>query len=58
MSHQLTGTLSATSINNSEVIGSSDGNNKKSAKSVFTKPVHGAEKPSFLTLDARQVLLN
>ena len=52
---QLAGALSATSIDNSNIIDNSIKNNKKSAKSNFTKPVHRAEEPSFLTSDARQV---
>ena len=46
--------LPATSVNNSEVIGSSSGNDRKSAKSDFTKPVRRVGEPSFLTLDAKQ----
>ena len=46
--------LPATAVDNSEVIGSSDANERKSAKSDFIKPMHRAEEPSFLTPDARQ----
>ena len=53
-SPQSAGTLPATAVDNSEVIGSSGGNEGKSAKSDFIKPVRRAEKPSFLTLDARR----
>ena len=52
-SFQLDGTLPATSVDDSKVVGSSDGNEGKSAKSDFTKPVCRAEKPSFLTPGAR-----
>ena len=53
-SPQLASTLLAIGIDNSEVVSSSDRNNKKSAKSDFTKPMHKAEEPSFLTSDTRQ----
>ena len=46
--------LPATAINNSEVIDSSSRNNRKLAKLDFIKPVRRAEKPSFLTFDARR----
>ena len=46
--------LPATAVDDSEVVGSSGGNEGKSAKSDFTKPVRGAEEPSFLTPDARR----
>ena len=51
---QQAGVLPATGVDNREVIGSSSGNNKKLAKSDFSKPVRRAEEPSFLTPDARQ----
>ena len=54
ISFQPGGALPATNVDNSEVIGSSSGNNRKLAKSNFLKPVRKAEEPSFLTLDARQ----
>ena len=53
-SFQLADALPATGIDNSEVVGSSSGNEGKSAKSDFTKPVRRAEEPSFLTPDARR----
>ena len=53
-SPQPAGTLPATAVNDSKVVGSSDRNERKSAKSDFTKPVRGAEEPSFLTPDARR----
>ena len=52
-SPQLASALPATAVDDSEVIGSSDENEGKLAKSDFTKPVRRAEKPSFLTCDAR-----
>ena len=54
MSLQLAGTVPATGVDNSEVIGSSSRNDEKSAKSGFIKPVQGAEEPSFLTSDTGQ----
>ena len=45
------GVLPATSVGNSEIVGRND---EKSAKSDFIKPVHGVEKPSFLTFNARR----
>ena len=51
---QPSGALSATSINNSKVVGNSGENDRKSAKSDFTKPVRRAEEPGSLTSDARQ----
>ena len=48
------GTLPATGICNSKVIGSSHENDEKLVKSDFTKSVCGVEEPSFLTLKARQ----
>ena len=53
-SPQPAGALPATAVDDSEVIGSSGGNEGKSAKSDFTKPVRGAEEPSFLTPNARR----
>ena len=53
-SPQPAGALPATAVDDSEVVGSSGGNERKSAKSDFTKPVRGAEEPSFLTPDARR----
>ena len=53
-SPQSAGALLATAVDNSEVVGSSGRNEKKSAKSDFTKPMRRAKEPSFLTLDARQ----
>ena len=53
-SPQLAGALLATAVDDSKVVGSSGGNEEKSAKSDFTRLVHGAEEPSFLTLDARR----
>ena len=54
ISPQLTGALPATGVDNSEIVGSSGGNEGKSAKSDFTKPMRGAEEPSFLTPTTRQ----
>ena len=56
-SPQPTGALPATTVDNSEVIRSNGKNEEKSAKSDFTKPVHGAEEPSFLTPDARRAFI-
>ena len=53
-SPQPAGALPPTAIDDSEVVGTSGGNERKSAKSDFTKPVRGAEEPSFLTPDARR----
>ena len=47
-------TLLATTIDDSEIIGSSGRNKGKSAKSDFRKLVRRVEKPSFLTPDARR----
>ena len=47
-------TLPVTGIDNSKVVGNSGGNDKKSAKFDFTKPVHRAEEPSFLTPNTKQ----
>ena len=49
-----TDTLSATAIDDSKVDESSGGNEGKLAKSDFTKPVRGAEEPSFLTPKTRE----
>ena len=46
--------LPATAVDNNKVVGSSGGDKRKLAKSNFTKPVRGAEEPSFLTPNARQ----
>ena len=43
MSSVLTDALPATGVDNSEVVGSNDRNNRKSAKSDFTKLVRRAE---------------
>ena len=53
-SPQPAGALLATAVDNSEVVGTSSGNEGKSAKSDFTKLVRGAEEPSFPTFNARQ----
>ena len=53
-SPQPAGALLATVVDDSEVVGSSGGNEGKLAKSDFTKPVRRVEEPSFLTPDARQ----
>ena len=53
-SPQPAGTLPATAVDNSKFVETSGGNERKSAKSDFTKPVRKAEEPSFLTPDARQ----
>ena len=50
-SFQPASTLPDIGINNYDVVGSSNGNDGKSAKFDITKPVHGVEKPSFLTSD-------
>ena len=54
MSLQPVDALLATTVDNSKVIRSSGGSEEKSVKSDFTKPMRRAEKPSFLTSDARQ----
>ena len=46
--------LPAIAVDDSEVVGSSNGNEKKLAKSDFTKPMRKAEKLSFLILNARR----
>ena len=53
MSLQSAGTLPVTVVDDSEIVRSSGRNKRKSAKSNFTKPMRGAEEPSFLTLNAR-----
>ena len=53
-SPQPAGALPGTGVDNSKVVKSSGRNDGKSAKSDFTNPVCGAEKPSFLTSNARQ----
>ena len=53
-SFQPASALLATSVDDSKVVGSSSKNKGKLDKSDFTKPVRGAEEPSFLTPDARQ----
>ena len=53
-SPQPAGALLVTAVDNSKVVRSSSGNEGKSAKSDFTKPVRGVEEPSFLTPDARR----
>ena len=50
----LVSAILANGIDNSKVVGSSGGNDKKSAKSDFTKPVRRAEESSFLTPNTRQ----
>ena len=50
---QLAGTLPATGVKNSKVVGCNGRNDRKSAKSDFTKPMHRVEKPSFLTPNAK-----
>ena len=46
--------LTSTSIDDSKVVSSSGKNNRKSAKSDFTKPVRRIEKPSFQTSNTKQ----
>ena len=53
-SSNLASTLLVIIVDNSKAIGTSSGNDIKSAKSDFIKPMYGAEKPSFPTPDARQ----
>ena len=52
-SPQLAGTLPAIGVDDRKIVGSSSGNDGKSAKSDFTKRVREAEEPSFLTPNAR-----
>ena len=54
MSSQPACTLPAIDIDNSKVVGSSGKNDKKLAKSDFSKLMHRAEEPSFLTSEARR----
>ena len=49
---QPAGTLLATAVNDSKVVGRSGGNEEKSAKSDFIKPVRRVEESIFLTPDA------
>ena len=56
MSSQPIVTLAVIGIDNSNVIGSSSGNDRKLAKSNFTKPIYRTEKPSFLTFNTSQAL--
>ena len=48
------GTLLATSVNDSKVVGRSGRNDRKLAKSDFIKPICKAEESCFLTLDVRR----
>ena len=48
------GALPATEIDNSNFVGSSSKNDRKSAKSNFSKPMHKVKKSSFLTPNTRQ----
>ena len=50
---QPAGALPANYIDNSKVVGNSGRNNIKLTKSDFTKLIHRAEEPSFLTPDSR-----
>ena len=43
-----------TSVDDSKVIGSSERNNKKLAKSGFTRPMHKAEESSFPISEIRR----
>ena len=52
-SPQLADTLLVTDVDDSKVVSSSGRNNKKSAKSDFTKPMYRAKEPSFLIPDTR-----
>ena len=54
-STQLASALLATSVDNSKVVGSSARNDKKSAKSNFTKLVCRVEEFDFLSSDTSQV---
>ena len=56
-SPQLVSTLPDTSIDDSKVVGSSSKNDKKSAKSDFTKPLRRAEEPSFLVSNTKQTFI-
>ena len=53
ISPQPAGAIPATGVDDSEVVGINDGNNKKLAKSDFIKPVRKAEESSFVTFNAR-----
>ena len=53
-SPQPASTLLVTDVNDSKIVESSGGNDGKSAKSDFTKPVHRAEEPSFLIPNTRR----
>ena len=53
MSPKLANTLSVTGVNNNKVVGSSNKNNRKLAKSDFIKPMCRVEESSFLTPNAR-----
>ena len=53
---QSAGTLLATSVDNSKIVGSSGKNDRKSAKSDIIKPMYRAEESSFLTPNARRAL--
>ena len=53
MSPQSSGALLATSVDDSEVVRSSDRNDEKLAESNFIKPVRRAEQPIFLTPNVR-----
>ena len=55
MGLQPAGLLPATGIDDNKIVESDGGNEGKSAKSDFTKPIRRAEEPSFLALDARQI---
>ena len=57
ISPKVAGTPPIISIDNTKVINSSSGNDKKLTKSDFTKPVYKAEKPSFLTPNIRQTFI-
>ena len=54
ISPQTAGALLATSVDDSEVVRSSGENDRKLAKSDFSKHIRKAEKPRFPTLNARQ----
>ena len=53
MSLKLVDTLSATGVDNSKIVDSSGGKNRKLDNSDFTKPMRRAEEPSFLTPNTR-----
>ena len=54
---QPAGTLSATSFDNSKVVGSNNRNDRKLAKFDFTKLMYEAEEFSFLTPDTRRAFI-